>query len=126
MLQVCTLAFVGLFAALVLKKDKPEYATMVILLVSFFIAMKIMGILEEILGQLEEWGTLLQANWVYVKLLLKMIGITYLCEFAANLCKDSGYSALSNHIELFGKIAIMIAGLPVIRSMLEILEEILR
>ena len=36
MLQVCTLAFVGLFAALVLKKDKPEYATMVILLVSFF------------------------------------------------------------------------------------------
>lgn len=126
MLQVCTLAFVGLFAALVLKKDKPEYATMVILLVSFFIAMKIMGILEEILGQLEEWGTLLQANWVYVKLLLKMIGITYLCEFAANLCKDSGYSALSNHIELFGKIAIMIAGLPVIKSMLEILEEILR
>lgn len=126
MLQVCTLAFVGLFAALVLKKDKPEYATMVILLVSFFIAMKIMGILEEILGQLEEWGTLLQANWVYVKLLLKMMGITYLCEFAANLCKDSGYSALSNHIELFGKIAIMIAGLPVIKSMLEILEEILR
>lgn len=125
MLQVCMLVFAGVFAALILKKDKPEYAILIILIISIFIAIRVLGILDEILQQIETWEELLSGNWVYVKLLLKLIGITYLCEFASNICKDAGYSALSNHIELFGKVAIMTAGLPIIKTMLNILAEIL-
>ena len=36
LLQVCVLIMAGLFAALVVRKDKPEYATLIILLTSFF------------------------------------------------------------------------------------------
>lgn len=125
MLQVCMLVFAGIFVSLILKKDKPEYAALIIIIVSIFIAIKVLGILDEIVLQIETWEDLLNGNWVYVRLLLKLIGITYLCEFAANICKDAGYSALSNHIELFGKVAIMTAGFPIIKTMLKILEEIL-
>lgn len=125
MLQVCMLVFAGVFAALILKKDKQEYAGLIIIIVSIFIALKVLGILNESLIQIETWEELLNGNWVYIKLLLKLIGITYLCEFASNICKDAGYSALSNHIELFGKVAIMTAGLPIIKTMLKLLEDIL-
>jgi len=125
MLWICALAAAGLFAALILKKDKPEYATLVILLTSFLIALRVMGVLERVLQEIGEWGTLLQDNRQYVNLLLKLIGITYLCEAAANLCKDAGYGTLGNHIELFGKIMIMVSGLPVLRTMLEMLEGML-
>lgn len=125
MLQVCMLVFAGVFAALILKKDKQEYAVLIIIIVSIFIALKVLGILNESLIQIETWEELLNGNWVYIKLLLKLIGITYLCEFASNICKDAGYSALSNHIELFGKVAIMTAGLPIIKTMLKLLEDIL-
>ena len=126
MLQICVLGVAGIFAALIIKKDKPEYATLIILIVSFFIAIRVLGILENVINEVEGWKILLGNNSAYLNLLLKLLGITYICDFAANLCKDSGYAALSNHIELFGKIAVMAAGFPVIQIMIEMLEEMMR
>ncbi|MDE7478324.1 MAG: stage III sporulation AC/AD family protein [Lachnospiraceae bacterium] len=126
MIQICVLAVAGLFAALIIKKDKPEFASLIIILVSFFIAIRILAVLGNAVGELENWESILGGNISYISLLLKIIGITYVCDFAANLCKDSGYSALSNHIELFGKVAIMVAGFPIIRIMLDMLEGIMR
>lgn len=122
MIQICVLAIAGLFAALIIKKDKPEFAVLIIMLVSFFIAIRILTILGNAVEELESWESILGGNIAYISLLLKIIGITYVCDFAANLCKDSGYAALSNHIELFGKVAIMVAGFPVIRIMIDMLE----
>ena len=99
MFVVCITASAGLFAALILKKDRPEYAVFVIVLTSLLLALRIMGVLETVMGELQQWDTLLGEKRQYVNLLLKLIGITYLCEFAANLCKDAGYGTLSNHIE---------------------------
>ena len=126
MIQICVLAVAGLFAALIIKKDKPEFASLIIILVSFFIAIRILAVLGNAVGELENWESILGGNISYISLLLKIIGITYVCDFAANLCKDSGYSALSNHIELFGKVAIMVAGFPIIRIMLDMLEGMMR
>ena len=126
MIQICVLAIAGLFAALIIKKDKPEFAVLIIMLVSFFIAIRILTILGNAVEELESWESILGGNIAYISLLLKIIGITYVCDFAANLCKDSGYAALSNHIELFGKVAIMVAGFPVIRSMIDMLEGMMR
>ncbi len=125
MIQICVLAIAGLFAALIIKKDKPEFAVLIIMLVSFFIAIRILTILGNV-EELESWESILGGNIAYISLLLKIIGITYVCDFAANLCKDSGYAALSNHIELFGKVAIMVAGFPVIRIMIDMLEGMMR
>ena len=122
MLQVCMLAAAGLFAALVIKKDKPEYSTLIIAFVSVLIAIKVMGVIDDVLREIEDWQKLLGENAAYLSLFLKLTGITYICEFAANLTKDAGYSALSSNIELFGKMAIMVAGFPVIRIMIDMLE----
>ena len=126
MIQVCVIAASGMFAAIIIKKDKPEYATLIILLVRFFIALKVTGALNVVLEEIQGWSDLLQENVIYVKVLLKLIGITYLCEFATNICKDAGYSTLSSHVELFGKVMIMLAGLPVVKTMIEMIEGMLR
>lgn len=126
MIQICVMAAAGMFAAIVIRKDKPEYATLIILLVSFLIAIKVIGILDGILEEIQSWSLLLQENVVYVNMLLKLIGITYICEFAANICKDVGYSTLSSQVELFGKVMIMVSGLPVIKIMMEMIEGMLR
>lgn len=126
MLQICVLAIAGLFAALIVKKDKPEYASLIIMFVGFFIAIRVMLVVGGVLEELESFESFISQNITYLKLLLKLVGITYVCDFAASLSKDAGHSALANHIELFGKMAIMVAGLPVIKIMIEMLEEIMR
>ena len=122
MLQVCMLSAAGLFAALVIKKDKPEFSTLIIAFVRVLSAIKVMGVIDDVLREIEDWQKLLGENAVYLSLFLKLTGITYICEFAANLTKDAGYSALSSNIELFGKMAIMVAGFPIIRIMIDMLE----
>ena len=126
MIQICVLAIAGLGAALIIKTDKQELAVLIIMLVSFFIAIRIVTVLGNAVEELESWESILGGNIAYISLLLKIIGITYVCDFAANLCKDSGYAALSNHIELFGKVAIMVAGFPIIRIMIDMLEGMMR
>ena len=126
MIWICVTASAGLFAALVLKKDKPEYALFVILLTSLLLALRVIGALEIVIEEIQHWNVLLGDKSQYVNLLLKLIGITYLCELAANLCKDAGYGTLINHIELFGKITIMVSGLPVLKLMIEMLEDMMK
>lgn len=125
MLQICVLAIAGLFAAIIVKKDKPEYASLIIMIVGFFIALRVMLVIGGVVEELESFEGFISENVTYLKLLLKLVGITYVCDFAASLSKDAGHSALANHIELFGKMAIMVAGLPVIKIMIEMLEEIM-
>ncbi len=119
------LTIAGLFTAIILKKDKPMYATLAVVFTSILIALRVLMILENAINELEGFGELIGKNASYIELLLKLIGITYLCEFASSLCKDSGYGTLSNHIELLGKVMVMLAGLPVMKVIFSMIEEIM-
>ncbi len=125
MIRICVMVAAGLFAAIILKKDRPEYSTLVIILVSLMIALQLLDIMKECIREVSAWGILLQENVQYIKLFLKIIGITYLCDFTSNMCKDAGYSSLSNHVELMGKVMIMLAGMPIIKTMLGMIQEIM-
>ena len=48
-----------------------------------------------------------------------MVGITYVAEFSMNVCKDAGYAAIANQIEVFAKISILAVSLPVFVAFLE-------
>lgn len=53
--------------------------------------------------------TFVAVDQTYITLILKMVGITYAAEFAMNICKDAGYAAVGNQIELFAKLSILVA-----------------
>ena len=48
-----------------------------------------------------------------------IVGITYVAEFAMNICKDAGYAAVGNQIELFAKLSILVLSIPVLTVFLE-------
>jgi stage III sporulation protein AD len=66
----------------------------------------------------------LSSGGVYLKILLKMIGITYMAEFGSNLCRDAGSSAVAGQIEFFGKLLLLALSLPVLSSLLEMMEKL--
>ena len=53
--------------------------------------------------------------------ILKIIGIAYICEFASGICKDAGESAIAAKVETGGKIIIVYLALPLITSLLDLL-----
>ncbi len=60
-----------------------------------------------------------------LKILLKMIGVTYLADFTANLCRDAGYSAIAGQVEFFGKISLLTLSFPVLTALMETIDQML-
>ena len=60
----------------------------------------------------------------YLTVLMKVVGITYICEFSAAICKDAGYGAVAGQIEILGKLSVVFAGLPVLFQVIEQIEHL--
>lgn len=127
-MTVVTMAVVGIAAvlmAVMLKGIKGEYGTYLVVTAGFFIFFYGVGKLETILGAIEKIQGYIKINSVYLSTLMKMIGITYVAEFASGICKDSGYGAIGTQIEIFGKLSILAVSMPILLALLETMQAFL-
>lgn len=125
LVQVVFLGVAGVMLAIQFKGQKPEYGVYVGLAVGILIfgyALQQVSAVTNQLGKLR--GYLGEAEG-YLAVLLKVIGITYICEFSADICKDAGYQAVAGQIEVLGKLSVMFAGLPVLFAVIEQIESFL-
>jgi len=60
-----------------------------------------------------------KVNMIYIETILKIIGIAYIAEFAAQITKDAGQGAIASKIELGGKILILAMAIPIITVLIE-------
>ena len=104
MIKIAVLGITGILLALFLKETRPVFAVLISMascMLIFFCAVEKLRYLSESLQQLQSYTNIKDA---YVKILFKMIGITYVADFAAGICKDAGYGAISSQIEFFGNL----------------------
>ena len=64
-------------------------------------------------------------NLVYLETILKIIGIAYIAEFAAQITKDAGQGSMASKIELGGKILILAMAIPIITVLIETIIELI-
>lgn len=62
---------------------------------------------------------------VYTATVLKALGIAVLTQMTADICRDCGAGTAAGRIELCAKCAILLLGLPVVKSLIELSKEIL-
>ena len=89
MLRIAMIGIAGVLLALQVKALKPEYGTYLCLAVSLLVFLQMTDLLGMILAGLQTVQESLPLQAGYFKILLKIIGITYIAEFASDLCKDA-------------------------------------
>lgn len=119
LVKVSFVAVLGVLAAIQFKGNKPEYSTYIGLAMGLMVFGYVVNQLRLMLGSFSWIGSLFEGADGYLAILLKVIGITYLCEFAASVCKDAGYSTVADQIEVLGKLSVMFAGLPILLAVIE-------
>jgi stage III sporulation protein AD len=72
-----------------------------------------------IIQMLQKIAVNANVNLIYVETILKIIGIAYIAEFAAQITKDAGQGAIASKIELGGKILILAMAIPILTVMIE-------
>lgn len=123
--KVGLFGIVGVLLALQFKSHKPEYSLYIGFALSILIFCYVMRQMEAVIGQLDLIRQYLGGAEGYLAILLKVIGITYICEFSAGICKDAGFSSVSDQIEILGKLSVIFAGLPVLFAVIEQLKGML-
>ncbi len=123
--KVALVGVVAVIAATLFKNGKSEYALMISIAGCILIFYFSMGKLQSILTSIDKIRSYLSVNSEYISILLKIIGITYIAEFASSLCKDAGYSAIANQIELAGKLCIMAISMPILLALLDTIDRFL-
>lgn len=120
--QAAVLGITAVALAVQLKPLRQEYSIYLILAAGLVIAFLGMSRLELILETAKTIGSYIKVKNVYLGTLLKMVGITYIAEFASGICKDAGFSALGTQVEMFGKLSILAVSAPVLLALLETLQ----
>lgn len=117
--KIAVLGIAGVFLAIPLKREKGEYSTFVAMVVGICIFIYLLTKVETVLLFVDSIKSQLPVDGIYIGLVVKMVGITYVAEFAANLCRDSGYSAIAGQIEMFAKLSILVVSVPVFGAFLD-------
>lgn len=124
-MTIITISGAGVAAvllALQLKGMKGEYASYLAAAAGFFIFFYGISKLESILQTVRQLQTYIKINPVYLTTLMKMVGITYVAEFASGICKDAGFGALGGQIEIFGKLSILAISVPILLALMETIQ----
>ncbi|WP_282580185.1 stage III sporulation protein AD [Natroniella sulfidigena] len=123
--QVVGLGLIGTIFTIVVKQYRPELAlqlSLVVGLIIFILMVDRIAVIVDVMRRLAEEANI---DLVYVNTILKVIGIAYIAEFGAQICRDAGENIIASKIEFAGKIMIMVLGVPIMISILESILQLL-
>lgn len=116
---VCIVAIVAAVFALLLKKYNPEIAMLTATITGIIVFVAVLSSMSPAIDFLKRLSSLVGTAGENVSILLKSIGICYICQFSADSCRDSGQGALAGKIELAGKVAVVLLCLPILENIID-------
>ena len=119
MIKIAVLAITGAFMTAQLKNLKPEYGQVLLIAMGVFLFFFALSYMEGIRQMIEKITDMITISGSYLTILMKMVGIAYVCEFASNLCKDAGCQTIGTQVEMIGKLSMLLMSIPVIISLTE-------
>lgn len=122
MIRIALLCIIGVLLAIQFKKEKPEYGIYLCVIISLIIFSCLLNRINVFTKIFDTIQSYIQINSVYLDTILKMIGITYVAEFASSICKDTGYQTIATQIELFAKLSILALCMPVMLALMQTIQ----
>lgn len=128
MTVVFSFAALGLFTAILalyLKETGfPTGALLVTICGGVILLMRLLPYFTELFDTITEIATASGLHTDYLGLVLKVVGIAYVGEFAASVCRDAGESSIAKKMELGTKVIIMVMAMPLLEQILSTVLEV--
>ncbi len=120
-LKISGLAFAIITISAILKQTKPEFAIQVVLIATVLLFTFALSLSTTVYDYILQLCNISGIKSEYLKIVFKIIAISYISEFTASLCRDAGESAVAVKIEMVGKLIITASSLPVFKELISLL-----
>ena len=124
-MRIVGIGLIGAILSILLRNSKPEFSMLIPVVVSFTVLACAMPYLIRITEELSRMASSAGINSSYMRIVIKVIGISYLVCITAELCKDAGDNAIAAKIELGGKLITLAMAILIINSLLNLVKEII-
>ena len=118
-------ALAAALAAVLLKQIKSEYSIFLVTGAAIILFLVVLSQIGTVIETIQKIQKLIHFDDVYINILVKITGFSYLTQFAADICKDCGYQSLAGQLQIFGKISVLAVSMPVVMALLEMVNQLL-
>ena len=123
--QIAGIGIIATILIIILKQTRPEFTLLVSIVTGVIIFAYLLPKLSYVIDTISSLSSRVNVDISYFDTLIKIIGITYIGEFASQICRDAGQDAIAMKVELGGKVIIMVLAIPVLLALLDLIIKIL-
>lgn len=125
MTEIAALGIAAAILAVQFRRDKPEYGLYLTLAATLMIFSYALAKLSGVLDGIRQMERYFDLNPEYLKIMMKILGITYLAEFSSDICKDAGQNTIGEQIQIFARLCILSLSMPIVLGLLETIRTLL-
>lgn len=118
-IQIVGLGLIATVLILVIKEQKPIFAFLLATFTGIIIFLFLLSEVRVVVQTLELLAEKSNVNAIFLKTILKIIGIAYIAEFGAQIVRDAGQESIASKIELAGKMLILVMAVPIISVIID-------
>ena len=126
MIKIVGVGFITAIITIILRGTKPELSFAVTITGVIVILLFIIDALRDTLRIFVAIAQTTGMDNELLKILIKIVGVGYLTEFCAGILNDFGSNAVADKVALGGKITIVLLSLPIIESLLKLVQGFLQ
>lgn len=123
--KIIIISLISVALCLILKQTKPELAMLTGLITVIMILLFALNYVGQVVTLIKDLANKAGMPLEIITIILKIIGISYIVEFASNVCKDAGESAIASKIEFAGKCIILTIGMTIIGNFVDTITKFL-
>ena len=123
--KIVLIGFLGTVFCVILKETRKDIAMIVALITVAIIMAFGINYISQVVDVIKELANKAGLPDNFLSIILKIIGIAYIVEFASDICKDSGQEAISSKIQFAGKCVILTMGMTIIGNFVEVINKLI-
>lgn len=126
MIKIAGFVLISLLLILFLKETKREFSIILAAACGIILFVTVADDLYDIATKIYDLSTQADNINTYISLMLRILGISLIAQFVADLCRDSGENALASQTETASKVLILIMTLPLFETVINIVTGLLK
>lgn len=123
-LTICGFCIASVLACKALENENKQVKTVLVLVISAILMLSSIGFVSQAIQTVNSLFSAAKINDMYLRIIFKCLGVTYITQFAADYCKDCGETAIASQVVLAGKISVLVISLPVFKAFAEIIKSL--
>jgi stage III sporulation protein AD len=127
-MDIVKIAIAGIIAGVLviaIRQKQPEIALQVSMVAGLIIFIYVLDYLVTAINYIKDIIQKYNIPYEGITIVIKIIGIAYICEFAVQILKDTGEGSIASKVELAGRVLIIVISLPVITSFMNLVLKLL-